>query len=65
MADKSPKPEPKPHFTRAPEAMRKDFNAALDAARKSQKPDTLGRVDWQAINREMVAWWEKKGYTFP
>ena len=55
----------KPHFTQAPEALRREYTAALDAARKSQKPDALGRVDWSAINREMVGWWEKRGYVFP
>ncbi len=65
MADKAPKVEPLPHFTQAPEAMRRDYVAALDTARKKAKPDALGRVDWDAINREMIAWWEKKGYAFP
>ena len=57
--------EVKPHFTQAPEAMRRDYTTALDAARKAQKPDSLGRVDWSAINREMVGWWAQKGYAFP
>ena len=65
MADKPAKPEPKPHFTQAPAALQKEYTAALDAARKKGKPDALGRVDWSAINREMIAWWEKKGYVFP
>lgn len=65
MADKAPKVEPLPHFTRAPEAMRRDYVAALDAARKAAKPDALGRVDWDAINRKMIAWWQAKGYEFP
>lgn len=65
MADKTPKAEAKPHFTQAPAALQKEYTAALDAARKGQKPDALGRVDWSAINRAMVAWWEKKGYVFP
>lgn len=55
----------KPHFTHAPEALRREYTAALDAARQAQKPDALGRVDWSAINREMIAWWEKNGYVFP
>lgn len=65
MADKAPKIEPLPHFTQAPEAMRRDYTAALDAARKAAKPDALGRVDWSAINRAMIAWWKAKGYEFP
>ncbi len=56
---------PKPHFTEAPEMLLRQYVAVLDAARKNQKPDALGRVDWSAINREMIAWWEKKGYVFP
>ena len=57
--------EVKPHFTQAPEALRRESAATLDAARKAQKPDPLGRVDWNAVNREMIGWWEKKGYAFP
>ena len=57
--------EVKPHFSQAPEALRRDYTAALDAARKAQKPDPLGRVDWSAINREMIEWWERNGYAFP
>ncbi len=57
--------EIKPHFTQAPEALRREYAAALDAARKAQKPDPLGRVDWNAVNREMIGWWERKGYAFP
>jgi len=65
MPEKAPKVEPLPHFTQAPEAMRRDYTAALDAARKSAKPDALGRVDWSAINRAMIEWWKTKGYAFP
>ena len=57
--------EIKPHFTQAPEKLQREYTAALDAARQAQKPDALGRVDWSAINREMIAWWEKKGFLFP
>ncbi|MBM3951868.1 MAG: hypothetical protein FJ311_10475 [Rhodospirillales bacterium] len=65
MPENAPKVEPLPHFTQAPEAMRRDYTAALDAARKSAKPDALGRVDWSAINRAMIEWWKTKGYAFP
>jgi hypothetical protein len=65
MADKAAKPEPKPHFTQAPESLRREFGSVLDAARKHAKPDALGRVDWSAINRDMTAWWGAKGYIFP
>jgi len=23
------------------------------------------RVDWQAVNEQMKAWWQQKGYGFP
>ena len=55
----------KTHYTQAPETLRREYSTALDAARQAQKPDALGRVDWSAINIEMIAWWEKKGYRFP
>ena len=56
---------PRPHVTQAPEALRRESLVKFDAASKAQKPDALGRLDWDAVNREMIAWWDAKGYIFP
>lgn len=57
--------ERKPHFTQAPKDLQREYIAALDAVCATQKPDALGRLDWPAINRAMVQWWEAKGYVYP
>ena len=56
---------PKPYFGEAPAALYQEFVAAFGAASRAQKPDALGRLDWQAVNREMIAWLSAKGYAFP
>lgn len=53
------------HFTNAPEALRAEFAAAMDAARESAQTDDLERVDWAAISRAMTDWWAERGYLYP
>lgn len=54
-----------PHATSAPEDIRKEAGAVLDAARAAAPADRLGRVDWMAISKKMAVWWREKGYDYP
>lgn len=56
-----------PNWLKAPDKMRAQSFKALDKAAKVQAKgkDFKECIDWDAVNRETIKWWRKKGYAYP
>jgi hypothetical protein len=55
------------HFTHADQSLQDEYKRYLDqvAVEMGRTNSREDKVDWQAVNEKMKAWWEAKGYDFP
>jgi hypothetical protein len=55
------------HFTHAPEALKQEYIKLLDktAVEMGRSNSPTDRVDWNAVNEKIAAWWKEQGYDFP